>query len=77
MSGRKIKIQSGKEVVWMEVTEEEYQNYYRPWWQQKKAEQRNRETMEEKGYREESYKARCDGMADDRGIPDIDAGSLE
>lgn len=77
MSGRKIKIQSGKEVVWMEVTEEEYQNYYRPWWQQKKAEQRNRETMEEKGYREESYEAWCDGMADDRGIPDIDAGSLE
>lgn len=77
MSERKIKIQSGKEVVWMEVTEEEYQNYYRPWWQQKKAEQRNREIMAEKGYREESYEAWCDGTADDKGIPDIDAGSLE
>lgn len=77
MSGRKIKIRSGKEVVWMEVTEEEYQNYYRPWWQQKKAEQRNRETMAEQGYREESYEAWCDGTADDRGIPHIDAGSLE
>ncbi len=39
----------------MEVTEEEYQSYYRPWWQQKKREQRNREAMEEKGYTEESY----------------------
>ncbi|MFQ9922424.1 MAG: hypothetical protein ACLRVU_02860 [Beduini sp.] len=32
---------------------------------------------EEQGYREESYEAWCDGTADDRGIPDIDAGSLE
>ena len=55
MSGRKIKIQSGKQVVWMEVTEEEYQKFYRPWWKQKKAEQRNREAMETQGYRVESY----------------------
>lgn len=41
--------------AWMEVTEEEYQKYYRPWWQQKKREQRNREAMEECGYKEESY----------------------
>lgn len=39
----------------MEVTEEEYQRYYRPWWQEKKREQRNREAMEENGYTEESY----------------------
>ena len=39
----------------MEVTEEEYQGYYRPWWQQKKREQRNREAMEKNGYTEESY----------------------
>ena len=39
----------------MEVTEEEYQRYFRPWWRQKKREQRNREAMEEKGYTEESY----------------------
>ena len=39
----------------MEVTEEEYQRFYRPWWQQKKKEQRNREAMEAKGYRMESY----------------------
>lgn len=77
MSGRKIKIQSGKEMAWMEVTEEEYQKYYRPWWQQKKAQQRNREAMEARGYTEESYEAWRDGMADDRGIPDIDAGNLE
>ncbi len=31
MADRKIKIRSGKLEVWMEVTEEEYQNYYRPW----------------------------------------------
>ena len=55
MSKRKIKIRSGKEEVWMEVTEEEYRKYYRPWWQEKKREQRNREAMEENGYTEESY----------------------
>lgn len=55
MADRRIKIRSGEREVWMEVTEEEYQRYYRPWWQQKKREQRNREAMEEKGYREESY----------------------
>lgn len=42
-------------MVWVEVTEDEYQKYYRPWWRQKKAEQRNREAMEEKGFRTESY----------------------
>lgn len=55
MADRRIKIRSGDREVWMEVTEEEYQSYYRPWWQQKKREQRNREAMEENGYREESY----------------------
>lgn len=55
MSKRLITVRSGKEEIQMEITEEEYQNYYRPWWQQKKREQRNREVMEEHGYREESY----------------------
>ena len=55
MSKRLITVRSGKEEIQMEVTEEEYQKYYRPWWQQKKREQRNREAMEEQGYREESY----------------------
>lgn len=55
MSKRKIKIRSGREEAWMEVTEEEYRKYYRPWWQEKKREQRNREAMEENGYTEESY----------------------
>ena len=55
MSKRKIKIRSGNEEMWMEVTEEEYRKYYRPWWQEKKREQRNRAAMEEKGYTEESY----------------------
>lgn len=52
---RIITIRSGNEEVRMEVTEEEYQRYFRPWWRQKKRDQRNREAMEEKGYTEESY----------------------
>lgn len=55
MSKRLITVRSGKEEIQMKVTEEEYQRYYRPWWQQKKREQRNREAMEEHGFREESY----------------------
>ena len=55
MSFRKITIKSGNEEFTMNVTEEEYQRYYRPWWQQKKHEQRNREAMEQNGYTEESY----------------------
>lgn len=55
MPERKIKVKSGKHEAWMEVSEAEYQRYFRPWWQQKKQEQRNREAMEEHGYTEESY----------------------
>ncbi|MGF0031653.1 zinc ribbon domain-containing protein [Bariatricus sp. SGI.154] len=55
MAKRKIRIRSGELEAWLEVTEEEYQKYYRPWWQQKKREQRNREAMGEQGYKEESY----------------------
>ena len=55
MSFRKITVKSGNEEFTLEVTEEEYQKYYRPWWQQKKHEQRNREAMEQNGYTEESY----------------------
>ena len=56
MSFRKITVKSGDEEITMNVTEEEYRNYYyRPWWQQKKHEQRNREAMEQNGYTEESY----------------------
>ena len=55
MSFRKITVKSGDEEFTLEVTEEEYQKYYRPWWQQKKHEQRNREAMEQNGYTEESY----------------------
>ena len=55
MSVRKITIKSGNEEFTLDVTEEEYRNYFRPWWQQKKHEQRNREAMEQNGYTEESY----------------------
>ena len=49
MSFRKITVKSGDEEITMNVTEEEYRNYFRPWWQQKKHEQRNREAMEQNG----------------------------
>lgn len=62
MSQRIITVKSGNEEIQMEITEEEYQNYYRPWWQQKKREQRNREAMKEKGYTEESYEGWKDGL---------------
>ena len=55
MSDRKITFKSGNEEFTLDVTEEEYRNYFRPWWQQKKHEQRNREAMEQNGYTEESY----------------------
>ncbi len=57
MSDWKITVKSGNEESTLEVTEEEYRNYYRPRWQQKKREQRNREAMEQNGYTEESYEA--------------------
>ena len=55
MSEKIIRIKSGNEEFTMSVMEEEYLKYYRPWWQQKKHEQRNREAMEKNGYTEESY----------------------
>lgn len=66
MSKRIITVRSGNEEIQMEITEEEYRNYYRPWWQQKKREQRNREAMEENGYAEESYDGWKDGMLDEQ-----------
>ncbi|WP_395013554.1 sigma-70 family RNA polymerase sigma factor [Robinsoniella peoriensis] len=69
---RIITIKSGKEAIQMEVTEEEYQNYYRPWWQQKKKEQRNREAMAQNGYSVESYEAWRNGLANEMGVPDME-----
>ncbi len=42
MSEKIIRIKSGNEEITMNVTEEEYRNYFRPWWQMKKKDQRNR-----------------------------------
>lgn len=70
MSKRTITIKSGQEEIQMGVTEEEYQKYYRPWWQQKKREQRNRDAKEERGYSEESYEMWKDGFSENMGIPD-------
>lgn len=66
MANRRIKIRSGEMEAWMEVTEEEYQSYYRPWWQQ-----------EEKGYKEESYEAWREHSADGMGIRDMDSERVE
>ena len=68
MSFRKITIKSGNEESTLEVTEEEYLKYYRPWWQQKKHEQRNREAMEQNGYTEESYEAWQDNASEGVGM---------
>ncbi len=77
MSEKIIRIKSGNEESTLEVTEEEYRNYYRPWWQQKKREQRNREAMEENGYTEESYEAWRDNASDEIGIPDMELPGMD
>ncbi len=77
MSDRKITVKSGNEEFTLEVTEEEYRRYYRPWWQQKKREQRNREAMEQNGYTEESYEAWRDNAAEEVGIPDIELPGMD
>ena len=77
MPFRKITVKSGDEEFTLEVTEEEYQNYYRPWWQQKKHEQRNREAMEQNGYTEESYEAWRDNASEGVGIPDMELPGVD
>ena len=77
MSFRKITVKSGNEESTLDVTEEEYQNYYRPWWQQKKREQRNREAMEQNGYTEESYEAWRDNASEEVGIPDMEPPGMD
>ena len=77
MSFRKITVKSGNEEFTMNVTEEEYQRYYRPWWQQKKHEQRNREAMEQNGYTEESYEAWRDNASEGAGIPDMELPGVD
>ena len=77
MSFRKITIKSGNEESTLEVTKEEYQRYYRPWWQQKKHEQRNRAVMEQNGYTEESYEAWRDNASEEVGIPDMEVPGVD
>mgnify|MGYP001091914632 CR=1 FL=1 len=77
MSFRKITVKSGDEEFTLEVTEEEYLKYYRPWWQQKKHEQRNREAMEQNGYTEESYEAWRDNASEGVGIPDMELQGVD
>ena len=77
MSEKIIRIRSGNEESTMSVTEEEYLKYYRPWWQQKKHEQRNREAMEQNGYTEESYEAWRDNASEGAGIPDMELPGVD
>lgn len=77
MSKRIITFRSGNEEISLEVTEEEYLKFYRPWWQQKKREQRNREAMAENGYTEESYEAWRDKAAEKIGIPDMELPDMD
>ena len=77
MSDRKITIKSGNEEFTLEVTEEEYQRYYRPWWSQRKREQRNREAMKQNGYTEESYEAWRDNASEEVGIPDMELPGMD
>lgn len=77
MSKRIITFRSGNEEISLEVTEEEYLKFYRPWWQQKKREQRNREAMAENGYTEESYEAWRDKAAEEIGIPDMELPDMD
>ena len=77
MSFRKITVKSGNGEFTLEVTEEEYRNYFRPWWQQKKHEQRNREAMEQNGYTEESYEAWRDNASEGAGIPDMELPGVD
>ncbi|EOS40900.1 hypothetical protein C809_04472 [Lachnospiraceae bacterium MD335] len=77
MSIRKITIKSGNEEFTLDVTEEEYRNYFRPWWQQKKHEQRNREAMEQNGYTEESYEAWRDNALEGAGIPNMELPGVD
>ena len=77
MSIRKITIKSGNEEFTLDVTEEEYRNYFRPWWQQKKHEQRNRQAMEQNGYTEESYEAWRDNASEEVGIPDMELPGVD
>ena len=77
MSFRKITVKSGNEEFTLEVTEEEYRNYFRPWWQQKKHEQRNRQAMEQNGYTEESCEAWRDNASEEVGIPDMELPGVD
>ena len=77
MSFRKITVKSGDEEFTLEVTEEEYLKYYRPWWSQRKREQRNREAMEQNGYTEESYEAWRDNASEEVGIPDMELPGMD
>ncbi len=77
MSEKIIRIKSGNEEFTLEVTEEEYRNYFRPWWRQKKHEQRNREAMEQNGYTEESYEAWRDNASEEVGIPDMELPGMD
>jgi len=70
MEKRIIKIKSGSNEVEMEVTQEQYAAYMRPWWASQQRAKRNRDAMEEKGFIQESYDDWKDKLIDDTAASD-------
>lgn len=62
---RKIKVSSGNIQVEMEVTQEAYSAYMRPWWEMKQKAKRNRDAIEKKGYSIQSYEEWQDGSTNE------------
>jgi len=70
MEKRQVSIKSGDIEVQMEVTQEKYSSYMRPWWAQQQRAKRNRDAMEERGYTKESYEDWKDSLADEMPVED-------
>lgn len=76
MEKRIVKITSGNLEAEMEVTQEQYSNYMRPWWASQQRAKRNRDAMSEKGYSKESYEDWKEGLANGKS-PMPTAASVE
>lgn len=62
---RKVTIKSGNYEEEMELTQEKYDAYMRPWWAQQQRAKRNRDAMKKNGYSQESYEDWKDKYNDD------------
>ena len=61
---RKVTIKSGNHEEIMDLKQEQYEAYMRPWWAQQQRDKRNRDAIEKKGYSLESYEEWKDGLND-------------